>query len=38
MIEAKAKGKQVVRAEEDEPAEESDLLAALEASLKGMKS
>ena len=38
MIEAKAKGKQVVQVAEDEPAEESDLLAALEASLKGMKS
>ena len=38
MIEAKAKGKQVVQREADEPAEESDLLAALEASLKGMKS
>lgn len=38
MIEAKAKGKQVIRPKEDEPAEESDLLAALEASLKGMKS
>jgi len=38
MIEAKAKGKQVVRPKEEEPAEESDLLAALEASLKGMKS
>lgn len=37
MIEAKAKGKQVVRPKEDEPAEESDLFAALEASVKGMK-
>jgi DNA end-binding protein Ku len=37
MIEAKAKGKQVVRTEPDEPAEESDLMAALEASLKGAK-
>jgi len=37
MIEAKAKGEQVVRAEPDAPAEESDLLAALEASLKGAK-
>jgi len=37
MIEAKAKGKQVVRPKDDEPAEESDLLAALEASIKGMK-
>lgn len=37
MIEAKAKGKQVVRPKDDAPAEESDLLAALEASLKGMK-
>jgi DNA end-binding protein Ku len=37
MIEAKAKGKQVVQREPDEPAEESDLLAALEASLKGAK-
>jgi DNA end-binding protein Ku len=36
MIEAKAKGKQVVRPKEDEPAEESDLFAALEASVKGM--
>ena len=37
MIEAKAKGKQVVRPKEDEPAEESDLFAALEASMKGFK-
>jgi DNA end-binding protein Ku len=37
MLEAKAKGKQIVRAEPDEPAEESDLMAALEASLKGSK-
>lgn len=37
MIEAKAKGKQVVRAEPDEPAEETDLFAALEASVKGAK-
>ena len=37
MIEAKAKGKQVVRTEPDEPAEESDLLAALQASVKGAK-
>jgi elongation factor G len=37
MIEAKAKGKQIVQREPDEPAEESDLFAALEASLKGMK-
>jgi len=37
MIEAKAKGKQVVQRETDEPAEESDLFAALEASVKGMK-
>jgi len=37
MLEAKAKGKQFVAAEPDEPAEESDLLAALEASLKGSK-
>jgi DNA end-binding protein Ku len=37
MLEAKAKGKQIVQAEPDEPAEESDLLAALEASLKGSK-
>ncbi len=36
MIEAKAKGKQVVRKTEDAPAEESDLFAALEASVKGM--
>ena len=36
MIEAKAKGKQVVRKKEDAPAEESDLFAALEASVKGM--
>ena len=36
-FEAKAKGKQVVRPKEEEPAEESDLLAALEASLKGAK-
>jgi DNA end-binding protein Ku len=37
MIEAKAKGKQVVRTEPDEPAEESDLLSALQASVKGAK-
>lgn len=37
MIEAKAKGKQIVKPKEDEPAEESDLFAALEASVKGMK-
>ena len=37
MIEAKAKGKQFVRAEPDEPAEESDLFAALQASVKGAK-
>jgi DNA end-binding protein Ku len=37
MIEAKAKGKQVVRPAEDEPAEESDLFAALQASVKGAK-
>ncbi|MEA2124134.1 MAG: end-binding protein Ku [Solirubrobacteraceae bacterium] len=37
MIEAKAKGKQVIQPEPDEPAEESDLFAALEASVKGMK-
>ena len=37
MIEAKSKGKQVVKPKEDEPAEESDLFAALEASVKGMK-
>jgi DNA end-binding protein Ku len=37
MIEAKAKGKQIVQPEPDEPGEESDLLAALEASLKGSK-
>jgi DNA end-binding protein Ku len=37
MVEAKAKGKQIVREEPDEPGEESDLLAALEASLKGAK-
>ena len=37
MVEAKAKGKQVVRPQEDEPAESSDLLAALEASLKGAR-
>ncbi len=37
MIEAKAKGKQLVRPSEDEPAEESDLFAALEASVKGSK-
>ncbi len=35
MIEAKAKGKQVVQVKEDEPAEESDLLAALEAVSEG---
>jgi DNA end-binding protein Ku len=38
MIEAKAKGKQIVRREPDKPAEESDLFAALEASVKGLKS
>jgi len=37
MIEAKAKGKQIIRPAEDEPEEASDLMAALEASLKGMK-
>jgi len=37
MIEAKAKGKQIVRSEPDEPAEESDLFAALQASVKGVK-
>ncbi|MEA2386350.1 MAG: end-binding protein Ku, partial [Thermoleophilaceae bacterium] len=37
MVEAKAKGKQFVITEPDEPGEESDLLAALEASLKGAK-
>ncbi|HVL95019.1 MAG TPA: Ku protein [Solirubrobacteraceae bacterium] len=37
MIDAKAKGKQVVRAAPDEPAEETDLLAALQASVKGAK-
>ena len=37
MIEAKAKGKQVVRSQPDEPAEESDLFAALQASVKGAK-
>jgi DNA end-binding protein Ku len=37
MIEAKAKGKQIIRTADDEPAESDDLLAALEASLKGMK-
>src|SRR3954468_19712206 len=35
MVHAKAEGKQLVRASEDEPAEESDLLAALQASVKG---
>jgi DNA end-binding protein Ku len=38
MVEAKAKGKQIVRADDDEPAEESDLFAALQASVKGLKS
>ncbi len=38
MIEAKAKGKQIIKPEEEEPAEESDLFAALEASVKGLKS
>src|SRR3954453_17791393 len=38
MVHAKAEGKQVVRPSEDEPAEESDLLAALQASVKGLKS
>jgi DNA end-binding protein Ku len=37
MVEAKAKGKQLVRTAPDEPAEESDLFAALQASVKGMK-
>jgi DNA end-binding protein Ku len=37
MIEAKAKGKQVVKPEPDKPAEESDLFAALQASVKGAK-
>jgi DNA end-binding protein Ku len=37
MVEAKAKGKQVVRPEPEKPAEESDLFAALEASVKGAK-
>ncbi len=37
MIEAKAKGKQVVRTEPDKAAEESDLFAALQASVKGAK-
>jgi DNA end-binding protein Ku len=37
MIEAKAKGKQMVKPAPEEPAEESDLLAALEASIKGVK-
>jgi DNA end-binding protein Ku len=37
MIEAKAKGKQIVRTEPDEPAEESDLFTALQASVKGAK-
>jgi DNA end-binding protein Ku len=37
MIEAKAKGKQIVRKEPDAEPEESDLLAALQASVKGAK-
>jgi DNA end-binding protein Ku len=37
LIEAKAKGKQIVKPKEDEPAEESDLFAALQASVKGAK-
>jgi DNA end-binding protein Ku len=37
MIEAKAKGRQLVREKPDEPAAESDLLAALSASVKGAK-
>ena len=37
MVHAKAKGEQVVRPQEDAPAESSDLFAALEASVKGMK-
>lgn len=37
MIEAKARGKQIVRPKEDEPEQESDLFAALEASVKGAK-
>jgi DNA end-binding protein Ku len=38
MVHAKAKGEQVVRPDDDAPAESSDLLAALEASVKGFKS
>jgi DNA end-binding protein Ku len=38
MVHAKAKGEQVVRPDDDGPAESSDLLAALEASVKGLKS
>jgi len=38
MVHAKAEGKQVVRPSEEEPAEESDLFAALQASVKGLKS
>jgi DNA end-binding protein Ku len=37
LIEAKAKGKQLVAKKADEPAEESDLMAALQASIKGAK-
>ena len=37
MIQAKAKGKQFVKPEEDEPGEETDLFAALQASVKGAK-
>ena len=37
LVEAKAKGEQIVRPDDDGPAESSDLLAALEASVKGLK-
>jgi non-homologous end joining protein Ku len=37
MVQAKAKGKQIVRPEPDAEPEESDLLAALQASVKGAK-
>jgi DNA end-binding protein Ku len=38
MVHAKAKGEQVVRPDDEGPAESTDLLAALEASVKGLKS
>jgi len=37
LVEAKASGKQIVQAQADEPGDSSDLLAALEASIKGSR-